>query len=211
MNHRRLLRFALVMWGAPLLAATLALYGFVFLRGPVFVASGAILMIAGGFCLTAGVIAVIAILATRNNFRETPRRTYRQRALGVLGLLVLNVPIAAGYAWMARALLERTPVQAVASPSGQHLAEVILLEAHDQPAYGLGVTLRPAPGYFFEAPRTLVFSAYCLKGPALTWLDDRQLRIACEGATAVARRLDRYREISLSYRVTAALPPRFER
>jgi len=211
MNHRLLLRFALLMWGAPLLAATVALYGFVFLGGQAFVASGAMLVIAGGLCLTAGIIAVLAILTTRNTYRETPRRYYRKRALAVLGLLLSNMPVAAGYAWVAARLLERSPIQALPSPSGDYLAEVILLEAHDQPAYGLGVSLRPTPGAFFHAPRTVVFSGYCLKGPGLRWQDDRHLHIACDGATAVVRRLDRYREIEFAYRITSAPPPRFER
>jgi hypothetical protein len=210
MNHRLLLRFALLMWGVPLLAATVALYGFALLRGPAFVASGAVLVFAGGLCLTAGIIAVLAILTTRNSFRETPRRYYKKRALAVLGLLLANLPIAAGYAWIAGRLLERSPVQALPSPSGGYLAEVILLEAEDRPAYGLGVTLRPRPGAFVNSARTVVFSGYCLKGPTVTWQGDHQLHIACDGATAVARRLERYRGIELSYRVAPARP-RFER
>lgn len=204
MNHRLLLRFALLMWGVPLLAAILALSGYLFLRGPLFVAIAPLLAIAARLCAAAGAVAVLLILFTRNRTPETPRHSRRRRARVVLVLLALNLPVIAGYGLIVRSLHEPVPVLALPSPGGEYLAEVILLGARALPAYGLGVTLRATPGHFFHQPRTVVFSAYCLKGPTLAWTDNHRLLVGCEGVTAETRRLERYRDIVLDYRISAS-------
>lgn len=208
MNHRRLLRFALLMWAVPPAVAAVLLSGFVFLHGAAFAADDTSWRIAGALCVAAGIGAIIAIFVTENTARETPRRNYHARALLVLVLLLGNILLAAGYASLIRTLREANPIQRAYSPSGHTLAEVLMLDARDQPPYGLGVTLRPTPGRFINISRTTVFSAYCLKGPTIVWQDENRLLIHCEGAQRVARQLDRYRDIELRYRITATPPDR---
>ena len=203
-NHRRLLRFALSMWAAPLAAASFVLLAFLFLRAEIFVAAGLVLLVVGGLCLTAGVIAVIMILATRNSFEESPRRYYKKNALAVLGLLLLNLPVALAYTLIGSARLEARAASAVASPRGTHLAEVIYLDERDEPGYGQAVTLRPTPGWFRQPDRTVVFSAYCLGDPQPLWQDEHKLLITCVGPQQITRRVTRYREIALAYRLPAA-------
>lgn len=211
MNHRRLLRFALLMWAVPLAVTVLLLSGFVFLRGAAFTASDISWRIAGALCVTAGIVAIVAIFITDNTARQNAGRNYNTPALAVLILLLINLLVAAGYAWFTRTLREADPIQAASSPSGRTLAEVLMLDAHDQPAYGLGVTVRPTPGRFINGARTTVFSAYCLKGPTVAWQGEHQLLIDCEGAQQIARQLDRYRDIDLRYRITSVPPPRLDR
>ncbi len=206
MNHRRLLRFALLMWAVPLAVTIVLLSGFVFLRGAAFTASDVSWRIAGALCVAAGIGAILAIFMTDNTARATPRRNYTTQAMAVLILLLLNLLVAAGYARFTRMLREADPIQAAYSPSGRTLAEVLMLGTHDQPPYGLGVSLRPTPGRFINLSRTTVFSAYCLKGPTILWQDETRLLIHCEGAQRIARQLDRYRDIELRYRITAAPP-----
>lgn len=208
MNHRRLLRFALLMWALPIAVAALLLSGFVFLRGAAFAADDPSWRIAGALCLAAGIGAVVAIFVTENSAPENPRRDYSARALAVLVLLLFNIFLAAGYARLTHSLREANPIQVAYSPSGHVLAEVLMLDADGQPAYGLGVTLRPTPGRFINPSRTPVFGAYCLKGPTIAWQDEHRLLIHCEGARHVARRLDRYRDIELHYRITPIPPDR---
>jgi hypothetical protein len=202
-NHRRLLRFARVMWAAPLAAASFVLLAFLFLRAEIFVAAGLVLLVVGGLCLTAGVIAVIAILATRNTFAESPRRYYKKKALAVLGLLLLNLPVALAYTVIGSAQIEPRAASVAPSPHGTHLAEVIYLDERDEPGYGVAVTLRPTPGWFRRPARTVVFSGYCLGEPQLDWQREQQLRITCVGAEQVKRRVTRYRGIELTYRLPA--------
>jgi len=82
MNHRRLYRVALFMWAAPLVAASVIMLGFLFLRSSFFVVSGMLLLGVGGLCLSAGLIAVMAILASRNSFRKYRVATTRSRRCG---------------------------------------------------------------------------------------------------------------------------------
>jgi len=79
MNHRRLLRIALFMWAAPLVAASVVMLGFLFLRSSFFVVSGMVLLVVGGLCLSIGLIAVIAILAHATSFRNRRVATTRSR------------------------------------------------------------------------------------------------------------------------------------
>ena len=111
MNHPRLLRIATFMWAVPLVAGTATMLGFLFLRAPFFVASGMILLAVGGLCLSIGLIAVIAILATRNTFLESTRRYYKKRALGMFGLLLLNLPIAVTCVVVGGMLLEKAAIR----------------------------------------------------------------------------------------------------
>jgi hypothetical protein len=198
MNHRRLLRIATVMWAAPLVAATATMLGFLFLRSSFFVVSGLLLLAVGGLCLSIGVVVVIAILATRNSFLESPRRFYKKPALRMLGLLLLNLPIAAGYTFVGSLLLEKAGSQAVLSPSGRYLAEVINLEADDKPPYGQAVTLRPTPGLFQTYARTIIFSSTCLN-PKPMWRNDDWLMIACDDARGIEMRQTSYRGIKITY------------
>jgi hypothetical protein len=198
MNHRRLLRIATVMWAAPLIAATATMLGFLFLRASFFVVSGLTLLAVGGLCLSIGLIAVIAILATRNSFFESPRRFYKKPALRMLGLLLLNLPIAAGYTLLGSALLEKPASETAPSPSGRYLAEVINLDADDQPPYGQAVTLRPTPGLFQTYARTIIFSSTCLH-PKPMWRNDDWLMIACGDARGIVMRQTTYRGIKISY------------
>ncbi len=199
MNHRLLLRFAVFMWVAPLLVATFILLSYVLLRSPVLLWAGLIMLVVGGLCLTAGLIAVIAILGTRNLYEEIPHRSYRGKAFATLGLLLLNLPVAIAYTWIGLALVESAAIDAAASPSGRYLAEVILLDEQDRPPYGQAVTLRPKPGLFRITARSVVFSAYCLKGPTVRWETPERLVIACGGETRTDRRLDRYRDVRIRY------------
>lgn len=208
MNHPRLLRFALLMWALPLAVAALLLSGFVFLRGAAFAADDPSWRIAGALCVAAGIGAIVTIFVTENSAPEKPHRDYNARALAVLVLLLCNLLLAAGYAWFTRTLREANPIQVAYSPSGHTLAEVLMLDAHDQPAYGLGVTVRPTPGRFINLSRTMVFGAYCLKGPTIAWQDEHRLLIHCEGAQHISRQLDRYRDIELHYRITPTPPDR---
>jgi hypothetical protein len=198
MNHRRLLRLATFMWAAPLVAATATMLGFLFLRSSFFVVSGMVLLGVGGLCLSIGIVAVIAILATRNSFFESPRRFYKKPATRMLGLLLLNLPIAAGYAVLGSLLLEKAASEAVLSPSGRYLAEVINLEADDKPPYGQAVTLRPTPGPFRTYARTIIFSSYCLH-PRPMWRNDDWLMIVCDDARGVVMRQTNYRGIKITY------------
>lgn len=198
MNHRRLFRFALFMWAAPLVAASVIMLGFLFLRSSFFVVSGMVLLAVGGLCLSAGLIAVIAILATRNKFQESPRRYYKKPALRVLGLLLLNLPIATAYAVVGSLLLEKAETQAVASPSGRYLAEIINLDADEIPPYGQAVTLRPKPGLFQTYSRTIVFSSYCLD-PVPLWKAEGQLVITCRDARGIEMRQTNYRDVKIAY------------
>lgn len=198
MNHRRLFRFALFMWAAPLVAASVVMLGFLFLRSSFFVVSGMVLLGVGGLCLSAGLIAVMAILATRNKFQESPRRYYKKPALRVLGLLLLNLPVAATYVVVGGMLLEKTETEALASPSGRYLAETIDLDANETPPYGQAVTLRPKPGLFQTYSRTVVFSSTC-PNPRPTWRDDAWLVIACSDARGVVMRQTSYRGIKITY------------
>lgn len=208
MNHRRLLRFALWMWAAPLVAGTLVFGGFLFLRSPLFAVVGLALLVIGGLCLTAGIAAVIAIVVTRNRFLESPRRYYKKPALAVLGLLLLNLPVAGAYTWAGATLLLEPPALAAApAPSGRYLAEVVLLDERASPPYGVGVTLRPQPGLFWPSRRSVLFSGYCVDGPALAWLDGERLQVDCAGARAVGRKVTRYREVTLSYRLRPVATP----
>ncbi len=198
MNHPRLLRIATFMWAVPLVAGTVVMLGFLFLRAPFFVASGVILLGVGGLCLSIGLIAVIAILATRNRFLESTRRYYKKPALRMLGLLLLNLPIAATFAVAGSLLLEQAASVAVASPSGRYLAEVINLAENDKPPYGQAVTLRPQPGLFRTYTRTIVFSSYCLN-PVPLWKAEGQLVIACRDARSVGARQTNYRDVKITY------------
>lgn len=186
------------MWAAPLVAASVMMLGFLFLRSSFFVVSGMVLLAVGGLCLSAGLIAVIAILATRNRFQELPRRYYKKPALRVLGLLLLNLPIATAYVAVASNLLEKAETEAVASPSGLYLAEVINLGDSDKPPYGQAVTLRPKPGPFRTYSRTIIFSSYCLE-PKPIWRNDDWLTIACGDARGVVMRQTSYRGIKITY------------
>lgn len=203
MNHRGLLRFAVAMWAAPLAAATFVLLGFIFLRSPAFVTAGLVLLIVGGLCLTLGIIAVIGILATRNSFRETPRRYYKNKSLAVLGLLLGNLPVATAYTVLGVTLLEPAALDTALSPSGRYQAEVVHLEETDLPPYGQAVTLRPTPRAFWVTARTVVFSAYCVDNPRLHWENDQTLQVTCQDARSVGRHVERYRDIALRYRLRA--------
>lgn len=211
MNHRGLLHFAIAMWAVPLVAATFVLLGFIFLRSPAFVTAGLMLLIVGGVCLTLGVLAVISVLATRNTFRETPRRYYKKKSLAVLGLLLANLPVAVAYTVLGGALLEPAALDATLSPSGQYQAEVVRLEETGQPPYGLAVTLRPTPGMFRVTARTVVFSAHCVDHPLLRWENDQALHVTCHAARDVGRRIVRYRDIALHYRLKPVEPDRARR
>ena len=202
MNHRQLLRFAQWMWAAPLVAGSLAFGGFLFMRSPLFAAAGLVLLVFGGLCLSAGIVATIAIIVTRNRFLESPRRYYKKPARAVLGLLLLNIPVAGLYTWVGATLLIETPaLSAAPSPSGRYLAEVVLLDEQAAPPYGLAVTLRPQPGLFWPSQRSVLFSGYCVDVPALKWLDPQRLQIECAGARQVERKVTRYRDITLAYRL----------
>ena len=198
MNHPRLLRIATFMWAVPLVAGTATMLGFLFLRASFFVASGVMLLAVGGLCLSIGLIAVIAILATRNTFLESTRRYYKKSALRMLGLLLLNLPIAATYVVVGSLLLEKAASEAVASPAGHYLAEVINLDADDKPPYGQAVTLRPQPGPFRTYARTVVFSSYCLD-PVPLWKAEGQLVIACRDARGIEVRQTNYRDVKITY------------
>lgn len=202
MNHRRLLRFALWMWAVPLVAGSLAFGGFLFMRSPMFAAAGLGLLVLGGLCLSAGIVAVIAIVITRNSFLESPRRYYKKPAMAALGLLLLNLPVAGLYTWTGAALLLEAPALAAApGPSGRYLAEVVLLDEQAVPPYGVGVTLRPQPGLFWPSQRSVLFSGYCIDGPTITWLDAKRLQVECTGAREVGRKVTRYRDVSLAYKL----------
>ena len=207
MDHRRLLRFARIMWATPLAAGAFVFSGFLFLGAKIFVIAGLALLVVGGLCLTAGIVAVIMILATRNTVPESPRRYYKKPALAVLGLLLLNLPVALAFTLIAGARLEPGAVEAARSPHGELLAEVIYLDEHADPALGQAVTLRPTPGLWSASPRTVVFSAYCLGTPTLDWQSDTKLVITCIGARQVARRTTRFREVTIGYRLPATDPP----
>jgi hypothetical protein len=198
MNHRRLYRIALFMWATPLVAASVIMLSFLFLRSSFFVVSGMLLLAVGGLCLSAGLVAVMAILATRNRFQELPRRYYKKPALRVLGLLLLNLPIAATYVMVGSQLLEKAGMHTVASPSGHYLAEVINLDANEKPPYGQAVTLRPTPGLFRTYARTIVFSSYCLD-PLPLWKAEGQLVITCRDARGVEMRQTNYRDVKITY------------
>lgn len=199
MHHRRLIRFALLMWALPLITGSLAFTGFLFLRSPLFFVSGVVALVAGGLCLTAGVVAVLLVLATPNRYIETPRYPSRKKALTVLGLLLLNLPIALFYTWTSAAmLLEPAAVETAVSPSGRYLAEVINLDEHEQPPYGQAITLRPKPGLLWTYSRTVVFSSYCVQ-PQPVWTNDTQLLIRCGDARGIVTRLTRYREVDIRY------------
>jgi len=198
MNHRRLYRIALFMWATPLVAASVVMLGFLFLRSSFFVVSGMVLLVVGGLCLSAGLIAVMAILATRNQFQESPRRYYKKPALRVLGLLLMNLPIAAISVVISSLLLEKAETHATVSPSGRYLAEVIGLDANEKPPYGQAVTLRPRPGLFQTYARTVVFSSYCLN-PVPLWKAEGQLVITCRDARGIETRLTNYRDVKITY------------
>ena len=198
MNHPRLLRIATFMWAVPLVAGTATMLGFLFLRAPFFVASGMILLAVGGLCLSIGLIAVIAILATRNTFLESTRRYYKKRALGMLGLLLLNLPIAVTCVVVGGMLLEKAASETAASPAGHYLAEVINLDEGGKPPYGQAVTLRPKPGLFRTYARTIVFSSYCLN-PVPLWKAEGQLVIACRDARGIETRQTNYRDVKITY------------
>lgn len=198
MNHRLLLRFALWMWAAPLAAGSVVMLGYLFLRTPLFVGTGLVLLGIGSLCLIAGIVAVLTILATRNRFLESPRRYYKKPALAVLGLLLSNLAVAALFVVIGGALLEPTAQRVVPSPSGHYLAEVVILDEGGQPPYGQAVTLRPAPGLLHNPARTIVFSGYCPE-PRATWTGERLLEIDCPGVRDVAARLTRYRDVEIRY------------
>lgn len=198
MNHPRLLRIATVMWAAPLVAASAAMLGFLFLRSSFFVVSGVLVLGVGGLCLSIGIVAIIAILATRNNYFESPRRYYRRPALRMLGLLLCNLPIAATYTYVGSQLLEQPALEVVTSPSGRYQAEVVNLDATGKPPYGQAVTLRPVPGPFQTHARTLVFSSHCLN-PKPMWRNDDWLMIACGDARGIELRQTSYRGIKITY------------
>jgi hypothetical protein len=124
----------------------------------------------------------------------------------VLGLLLLNLPIALGFTLLGSARLEPGAVDAARSPRGDQLAEVIYLDDRTEPAYGQAVTLRAPPGLWSNSPRTVVFSAYCLGTPGLDWQADRKLVITCVGPRQVTRQVTRYRDITIAYRLPAAEP-----
>jgi hypothetical protein len=198
MNHRQLLRFAVLMWAAPLVVASVVMLGYVFLRAQLFVAVGLVLLGVGGLCLIAGIVAVLLILATRNRFLESPRRYYKKPALAVLGLLLLNLPVALLYVVTGGLLLEPAAQLAVPSPSGHYLAEIVTLGEGDRPPYGQAVTLRPAPGLLRTPARTIVFSSYCLD-PQPVWTGETRLEIRCADAHGMVARLPRYREVEIRY------------
>lgn len=206
MNHRQLLRFARIMWAGPLAAAVFVLSGFLFLGAKVFVIAGLGLLVAGGLCLTAGIIAVIMILTTRNSVPETPRRYYKKPAFAVLGLLLLNLPVALAFTLIGGSRLEPGAVESARSPRGDQIAEVLYLDEQDEPAYGLAVTLRAPPGLWSDSPRTVVFSAYCLGTPGLDWQADRKLVITCVGPQQVTRQLTHFRDITIGYRLPVTEP-----
>jgi len=162
------------------------------------VVGGLALLAVGGLCLSAGLIAVIAILVTRNKFQELPRRFYKKPALRVLGLLLLNLPIAATYVVVGSMLLEKAASESVASPAGHYLAEIINLDATETPPYGQAVTLRPKPGLFQTYARTIVFSSYCLN-PVPVWKAEGQLVITCRDARGIETRLTNYRDVKITY------------
>jgi len=115
-----------------------------------------------------------------------------------LGLLLLNLPIAATYVVVGSMLLEKTETQAVVSPSGRYLAEVINLDATEKPPYGQAVTLRPKPGPFQTYARTIVFSSNCLD-PVPLWKAEGQLVIACREARGIEMRQTSYRDVKITY------------
>ena len=208
MNHRRLLWIALTLWAVPLVVATFILLAFVFLRTPWLAAAGLVALAAGGMCLVAGTIVVLMILMTHHNVVESPRRYYKKKALGVLGLLLLNLPVAAGYVWLGWQLQEPVALEVSASPDGEFLAEVVLLGESDQPPYGEAVTLRPRPQLFWTSDRTVVFSAHCVDTPRAEWTGPRALTVVCTGAEKIGRKLPVYREVSIRYQLPQAAPER---
>ncbi|MDH4133312.1 MAG: hypothetical protein OEV31_00850 [Gammaproteobacteria bacterium] len=205
-NHHRLLRFAVVMWAAPLVAAIFFLLGFLFLHAPFFAASGVVLLGVGGFCLTAGLVAVVMILSTRNTAgtKSTPRFR-KQRVFTVMGLLLLNIPVALLFTWIGASQLESTALEAVASPSGRYLAETVHLDEHGTPPYGVGVTLRLKPGYFWNYPRTVVFGSHCPE-PVAIWESDSRLTITCANTRGVALKTAHFREVEIRYVLNTAKP-----
>jgi hypothetical protein len=198
MNHPRLLRIATWMWATPLVAAAATMLGFLFLRSSFFVVSGMVLLAVGGLCLSIGIVAVIAILATRNSYLESPRRFYKKPALRMLGLLVLNLPIAGTFAFVGSLLLEKSASVAVISPDGRYIAEVINLDADEKPPYGQAVTLRPKPGPFRTYARTIIFSSNCLDLVPL-WKAEGQLVITCRDARGIEMRQTNYRGVKITY------------
>ena len=62
--------------------------------------------------MTAGIGAIVAIFITDNTARENAGRNYNTPALAVLILLLINLLVAAGYAWFTRTLREADPIQA---------------------------------------------------------------------------------------------------
>ena len=198
MNHPRLLHIATFMWAVPLIAGTVTMLGFLFLRTSFFVASGIILLAVGGLFLSIGLIAVMAILTTRNSYFESTRRYYKKPALRMLGLLLFNMAVAGVYTVVGGMLLEQAASTAVISPEGHYLAEVINLEENEKPPYGQAVTLRPTPGLFQTYSRTVIFSSYCLD-PVPLWKAEGQLVIACRDARGIEMRQTVYRDVKISY------------
>jgi hypothetical protein len=204
MNHRLLLRLALALWAAPLIAALFVLLAFAFLRTPWLAAAGLMVLVAGGVCLLAGAIVVLMILMTHHNVAESPRRYYKKKALGVLGLLLLNLPVAAGSVWLGWQLQEPVAQEVIASPDGEFLAEIVLQGENAQPPYGEAVTLRPRPQLFWNTARTVVFSAHCVDAPRAAWTGPRALTITCTGAEQIGRKLPVYREVAIRYQLPQA-------
>jgi hypothetical protein len=208
MNHRRLLWIALTLWAGPLIVATFVLLAFAFLRTPFLASAGLVILIAGGLCLLAGVVAVLMILATHHNVAESPRRYYKKRALEVLGLLLSNLAVAALYIWIGWQLQEPVALEVSASPDGEFLAEVVLLGADAQPPYGEAVTLRPRLRALWTSTRTVVFSAHCVDTPRAAWTGPRQLTVTCTGAEKIGRRLPVFREVAIRYQLPQAATER---
>ncbi|MCK7468157.1 MAG: hypothetical protein MZU91_08570 [Desulfosudis oleivorans] len=67
------------------------------------------------------------------------------------------------------------------------LAEVVLLDEQAAPPYGVGVTPRPQPGLFWPSRRSVLFSGYCVDGPALNRVDPQRLQVECVGASRAER------------------------
>lgn len=201
MNHRRLLWIALSLWAVPLIVATFVLLAFTFLRTSFLTAIGLGVLVAGGLCLLAGIIVVLVILSTRHNVTESPRRYYKKKALGVLGLLLSNLPVAAAYVWLGWQMQEPVAQEVIASPDGEFLAEIILQGEDAQPPYGEAVTLRPRAQPLLNPARTVVFSAHCVDTPRAEWSGPRALAISCTGAEKIGRKLPVYREVTISYQL----------
>jgi len=120
MKYKVLLISGFICWGAPLLAATIALFAYWQTRAYFLLDIGFLLLVAGFILGLVGIGCVLLFLLLNMRSAEPERREGRRISINAITLILLNIPLALVYVFV-----------------GGHLASKIYLEIVNESPYRL--------------------------------------------------------------------------